>query len=360
MLTRRTALLATGAFALLPGASRARPSARGNPEVEALAAQAGFNGVIATGRNGRVDYIRAFGAADLEAHVPLRADSLFCIASISKWLTAAAVLRLVDRNRLSLDAPITEWLPAYRADTGARLNLRRLLSNTSGVPTAPFGAAVNEDRSLLTRPVPIDEAIRRFCQGDLAFEPGTRFDYAFTNWIIILAIIEAVTGRPYPAAMRNLVLDQLGLRRTDVTDALAGSRATAVSYRTLSPILRQTNDRLPMMAAAAGFYSDAAGLVRAAHGIFDRNFLSAGSQRTLRNVVVPTEDYALGGRIRSLQIGGRAVETAWNTGSSAGYRSLMVHRFDTHTTAIVLNNASMAGDVRARLAERLIGASSGA
>lgn len=360
MLTRRTALLATGAFALLPGAVRARPPVRANPEVEAMARQAGFNGVLATGRNGVVDYVRAFGAADIEANSPLRADSLFCIASISKWLTAAAVLRLVDRNLLSLDAPITQWLPAYRADTGARLNLRRLLSNTSGVPTAPFGAAVNADRALLTRPVPTDEAIRRFCQGDLAFEPGARFDYAFTNWIIILAIIEAVTGRPYPAAMRNLVLDPLGLRRTDVTDALAQSRDTAISYRTLSPVLRQTNDRLPMMAAAAGFYSDAAGLVRAAHGIFDRTFLSAAAQRVLRTVVVPAEDYALGGRIRTLQIGGRAVQAAWNTGSSAGYRSLLVHRFDTHATAIVLNNGSMAGDLRARLADRLIGASPGA
>ena len=175
MLHRRDLLLAGAGLALAPGAAlAAKPLGPDNPVVEAFVKEQGFNGVVMLGKAGKPNYARAFGMADIEAGKPAGLDTVYAIASISKWLTAVTVLKLVEAGKLSLDAPITTWLPDYRADTGAKVTLRRLLSNSSGVPNG-FTPALKADPSLLTTDLPTGEAVKRFCQGDLAFEPGARF-----------------------------------------------------------------------------------------------------------------------------------------------------------------------------------------
>ncbi|MFZ5793831.1 MAG: serine hydrolase domain-containing protein [Sphingomonas sp.] len=127
------------------------------------------------------------------------------------------------RRLLYLDAPIARWLPYYRADTGARLTLRRLLSNSSGLPKM-FLPAAAIDPTLRTRDVPTAEAVKRFASGDLYFEPGAKFDYVLENWIIVDAVIEVVTGQPFHKAMHALTLDPLGLRNTGAAAAMSRAR----------------------------------------------------------------------------------------------------------------------------------------
>jgi CubicO group peptidase (beta-lactamase class C family) len=315
-----------------------------------LKEQPDFQGAILLGSDGRPGWSRTVGFADIEARRPVMPDTVFAIASVSKWLSSVAVLKLAEQGRLSLDAPVTTWLPYYRADTGARLTLRRLLSNTSGLPNL-YSPAAKADPGLLTLQMPADEAVRRFCQGDLVFEPGSRFDYAFTNWIVVLAVIEAVAAAPFPQALRQLVLDPLGLGATHA----AGTPDAAISYSAISPPVRRPNDRLPVMAAAGGCFSTAPDLLRAAHGVYDTPFLAPASLQALAHIEVPEQDYALGGRVRLLKIAGSTYPAAWQTGRTAGYRSVLGHRFDTRSTVVVLNNTDMPQPVMNQLAERLFG-----
>ena len=357
MLNRRVVL--GSAASLLAGstfASRALADDADEATLRALAAETGFTGVLMTGRAGRAEQTITLGMHDVEAGLPTRADGVYCLASISKWLTATAVLKLVDQGRLSLEAPITTWLPEYRADTGTKLTLTHLLSNTSGVP-ALLGDVMRADPSLRTRVIPTEEALRLFCQGDLKFEPGAQFDYAFTNWIIVLGIIERVTGQAFPDGMRTLLLEPLGLNEIGGDDAFIETPRTAVSYRTLEPLVRQPNERMPMMLAAGGYYGTAADLLKAAHGVFDGDLLSTDSQRRLRTVIATGDDYALGGRVRTLMIDGQARPAAWNTGSTVGYRALLAHRFDDGRSLVILNNTSLPNPVRGRLGDAVFGAS---
>lgn len=341
MFDRRDLLLAGAGLALVPGAVfAARPLGAANPIVDAFVKAQGFNGVVMLGKAGKPTYARAFGMADIEAAKPATIDTVYGVASISKWLTATTVLKLVEAGKLSLDAPITTWLPDYRPDTGAKVTLRRLLSNSSGVPNG-FTPAAKLDPGLLTTDLPTLEAVKRFCQGDLAFEPGARFDYVLTNWIIVIAVIEAVTGRPYQEAMRAITLDPLGLKATDASAATAALPSVAVGYASASPPTRRPNNRLPYMAAAGGYFSTASDLLKAAHGIFDTGFLSPASQAALRTIEVASDNYALGGRIRTLWVDGKPYPAGWETGNTAGYRSVLGHRFDTRTTVVVLNNTSL-------------------
>jgi CubicO group peptidase (beta-lactamase class C family) len=355
MFDRRNLLLAGAGLALAPGAAFAKRLGADNPVVEAFVKEQGFNGVVMLGKAGKPTYARAFGMADIEAAKPATIDTVYAIASISKWLTATTVLKLVEAGKLSLDAPITTWLPDYRADTGAKVTLRRLLSNSSGVPNG-FNPALKADPSLLTTDLPTGEAVKRFCEGELAFEPGARFDYALTNWIIVIAVIEAVTGLPYQAVMRQITLDPLGLKTTDASTATAALPGVAVGYASAAPPTRRPNNRLPYMAAAGGYFSTASDLLKAAHLIFDTGFLSPASQASLRTIEVASDRYALGGRVRTLWIDGKPYLAGWETGNTAGYRSVLGHRFDTRTSVVVLNNTSLSQKALDLFADKLFGA----
>lgn len=356
MFDRRDFLLTGAGLALAPGAAfAARPLGADNPIVEAFVKEQGFNGVVMMGQAGKPTYARAFGMADIEAAKPATVDTVYAIASISKWLTATTVLKLVEAGRLSLDAPITTYLPDYRKDTGAKVTLRRLLSNASGVPNG-FTPTAKADPNLVKTRLSTAEALKRFCEGDLVFEPGTRFDYAFTNFIMVLAVVEAVTGLPFQAAVREITLSPLGLTGIDATDATAEGAKTAASYRTVTPLERRPNLRQPYMAATGGYSGTAPALLKAAHQIFDTSFLSAASQKALRTIEVASDQYALGGRVRTLWVGGKPYPAGWETGNTAGYRSVLGHRFDTRTTVVVLNNTSLSQKALDLFADKLFGA----
>jgi D-alanyl-D-alanine carboxypeptidase len=310
-----------------------------------------FQGVILIGKSGKPVFARAIGMADIEAARPATLQTPYAIASISKWLTSIAIQCLVEVGKLDLDAPITRYLPDYRADTGAKVTLRRLMSNTSGVPNA-FTAAVKADPNLVTSNVSAAEAVKLWAMGDLAFEPGTKFDYALTNWIIVVAIVEAVTGKVFSTAMGELVLTPLGLSSTtSVTPP-----GMAAAYRTVDPLVRQMDANRPaFLAAGGGFISTAGDLLMAAHRVFDGGFLPIARKRELLTVIWPEEDYALGGRVRSLFVDGMPRVFAWETGRTAGYRSVLGHRFDDQTTIVLLNNTGLSQKAMDEFAFALLG-----
>ncbi|WP_263408159.1 serine hydrolase domain-containing protein [Terriglobus tenax] len=310
-----------------------------------------FQGVVALGRHGKPFFWKTNGFANVETRQPIGQNSVFGVASISKMLTAVTVLRLQEQSLLQLDQPIAAYLPYFRKDLGGKLTLRRLLANNSGVPNL-FSSSVKADPALVEQPFTTQQAVHRFCEGDLIFTPGERFDYSASNWILVTAIIEAVTGQPYATAMQRLTVNPLGLKATT-----ADVNATGVAaYDNATPPTPRTHKRQPYLAAGGGYYSNATDLMRAAHLIFDTGFLSAASKKELTTIEVPSDHYALGGRIRELTIGAQTVHAAWDTGNTSGYRSVLGHRLDGKATVVVLNNTSMSQKTLDEFSDALLAA----
>jgi CubicO group peptidase (beta-lactamase class C family) len=201
-----------------------------------------------------------------------------------------------------------------------------------------------------------DEAYRNLSSLELAFEPGTRFDYAVTNWILVIAVVEAASGKPFQAVMRELVLTPLGMSATTAADDIDASPMSAASYRSVSPPQPWPNPRRPYLAASGGYFSTAPDLLRAAHGAFDTDFLRAQSREVLTRVRFPAEDYALGGRVRQVLVGNTRRRLVWGTGSAAGFRTLLAHDLDSGETWVVLNNTGIRQDVLNDFGLRLFGA----
>lgn len=169
--------------------------------------------------------------------------------------------------------------------------------------------------------------------------------------------MEAATGEAYAALMDRLVLTPLSLRHTGPAgDEFLQADDVAKGYASLSPPVLKMGPRPAFVAAAGGFYSTAADLLRAAHGVFDGDLLSPAARAEMLKIAVPEQHYALGGRVAEVRIEGRVQRGGWETGRTDAYRSVLGHLFDDQRTVVVLNNTDMSQQVMDQIALRLLNA----
>ncbi len=193
-----------------------------NPEIQidrimkTRSAARDFNGTVLVAQRGQIIYEQAFGFANLEWKVPNDTRTKFEIGSITKQFTALLVLQLVNEGQLRIDGRVSDYLPYYRKDTGSRITIHRLLSHTSGIPNflaLPGFLDGPESRIHYST----EEFARRFCSGDLKFEPGSKFEYSNSNYFLLGAILEQVTGKRYEQLLQERIFSPLGMRDSGYT-----------------------------------------------------------------------------------------------------------------------------------------------
>ena len=169
-------------------------------------------GAVAVLRDGKLIYARGFGYADVENKMPVQPDALFRIASVSKPITAAAIMKLVEEGKLELDDRIAPFIAHLTPAPGAtvdprweQITIRHLLTHTGGWDrTKPNGGFDPIDRPLIAAaavnaPAPASpETLIRYMKGmPLDFNPGEKFVYSNLGYIILGRVIERVSGIPY-------------------------------------------------------------------------------------------------------------------------------------------------------------------
>jgi CubicO group peptidase (beta-lactamase class C family) len=155
---------------------------------------------------GKIAYTAAFGKARLSPEVPATASMHYPVGSISKQFTAAAVLLLVQDGKMTLDDPVAKWFPEL---TRAKdVTVRMLLSHTSG-----YSDYAPQDYTIpaWTKPTDPLKLVHEWAEKPLDFEPGTKWQYSNTNFVLTALIIEKVTGQPFWTVLKTRVLDPLGL-----------------------------------------------------------------------------------------------------------------------------------------------------
>jgi CubicO group peptidase (beta-lactamase class C family) len=159
--------------------------------VDAQVADAGYPGAsLAVIRGGHVTDLHPIGAADASGR-PVSAETPFVIGSLSKSLTALAVMRLVEAGRVELDAPVTRYLPGFRTATTGRDADHRPPAARSDQRAAWLG-----DGSQHARLDPCRARSPRLATVEPASAPGIRYAYANANYVVLGGVIEAASGRP--------------------------------------------------------------------------------------------------------------------------------------------------------------------
>lgn len=185
-------------------------------------------GAVAVMRDGKLIYARGFGYADVENATPVQPDARFRIASLSKTITATAVMKLVEEGKVALDdrvAPIiADLAPAPGATVDPRwdqITIRHLLNHAGGWDRAKLGGFDPIDRPLIAAaavgaPAPASsETLIRYMKGmPLDFNPGQKYAYSNLGYIILGRVIERVSGMSYPEYVRTRVLAPVGADRT--------------------------------------------------------------------------------------------------------------------------------------------------
>ncbi len=234
-----------------PVATKADVAQRIDGQVAQVMQRYGVPGAaIAVIVDGKRVYTRAYGLRDREQGLPVRADTLFEIGSITKQFTAAAIVQLQEADKLRLDDPLARYLPdAPHAD---EVTLRQLLTHTSGLHEY-FDGPEQEVDDLVTRPVTFEQLIARIADLPLDFPPGSRRAYSNTGYALLGKVIEVVSGERYRDYLQHHILTPLGMTHTVTladTDRLAGM---AVGYRHEQGVLQRSPYFHPDWSGAAGF-----------------------------------------------------------------------------------------------------------
>lgn len=187
----------------------------------------GFSGTVLVAWHGKVVFAKGYGYADQAFQQANTLETKFYIGSITKQFTAAAILKLVEQGKLSLDDPITRYLPDYPEDPGRRITIHHLLTHTSGVPNYTESPELLLRRTSRISP---NDLLRFFAYEPLDFEPGTSFHYSNSGYIILGAIIERVSGQSYEAFLHKEFFNKLGMKNSGYARREAGLPNRAVGY----------------------------------------------------------------------------------------------------------------------------------
>ncbi|MBC7897939.1 MAG: beta-lactamase family protein [Cytophagaceae bacterium] len=169
---------------------------------------------------------KAYGKADLEWDVPMTADAVFEIGSVTKQFTAAAIMQLVEQGKVDLDADFTTYLPGY-ATGGRKIPVRRLLNHTSGI------RGYTETPSLTRRfreDLAGDTILTLVAKEPFDFEPGAQEVYNNSAFFIAGRIVEKVSGMSYADYLKKNLFDKAGMPRTSYCNNAAIVKGRAHGY----------------------------------------------------------------------------------------------------------------------------------
>jgi D-alanyl-D-alanine carboxypeptidase len=167
-------------------------------------------GAVLVARNGKTIFRKAYGLADLERKTALRPEMPLRIGSITKPLTAMGIFLLVDEGKVALDDDVTKFLPDYPTH-GKRITVDHLLAHSSGIRS--YTDLLVEPSTLMLDKT-VAEIIEDFRNEPLFFAPGEAIRYSNSNYVLLGAIIEKVSGQRYADFMAQRVFEPLAMKST--------------------------------------------------------------------------------------------------------------------------------------------------
>jgi D-alanyl-D-alanine carboxypeptidase len=212
-------------------AQDANLAARLDPKISSALASSGAPSVsVAVVVDGRLAYAKAFGKANLAENRAATTDTRYAIGSVSKQFTAAAILLLQEEGKLSLDDKIAKFFPDLtRAN---EVTIRQLLSHTSGYEDyAPQDYIIPE----WTKPTTSTAILNGWAKKPLNFDPGTKWQYSNTGYVLAGEIIEKASGSSLVDYLRAHILQPLGMSSAGDCSALTPNDATAYTRFALGP-----------------------------------------------------------------------------------------------------------------------------
>ena len=308
---------------------------------------------VAIVKDGQIVYTKAYGDARLDPRTPATPQMRYSIGSISKQFTAAAILLLQEQGKLSLDDSVAKYIPNLtRAN---EVTIRQLLSHTSGYQDYwPQDYVM----PMMLQPVTSRKILDLWARKPLDFEPGTKWQYSNTNYVIAGVIIEKVARMPLLQFLQERVFTPLGMTSVSDTDQakLGDTDPTGYLRYALGPLRPAPKEGRGWLFAAGELAMPAADLAKWDISIMDQKLMKPSSYREFGTEVLLRNGlgthYGLGVDVNS-QAGHRALS---HGGEVSGFTAQNIVFPDDRAAVVVLTNqdaASASGAIASGIAPLL-------
>jgi len=333
---------------------------------------------LAVTRNGKLVYARGFGYADVDQKEPVEPASLFRIASVSKPITAVAVLQLAERGKVILDDKVVDRMkltpfvsPGTEHDERwKQITIRHCLQHTAGWNRDKSGDPIGRPLQLaqalgVSSPASPVDIVRYMMGRPLDFDPGAEHVYSNLGYLVLGRIIETVTGKKYEDYVKKEVLAPLGIHAARLGRVLhEGLARGEVKYydsqRRMGASLYPPHQQVPIQYGAenlenyeahGGWIASAVQLVRFAAAFDDPMscpLIRAKTIAEMRARPAGRAGYEPGGKPKAAYYGcgwsvrpvnGTGKTNDWHSGFIAGSEALLVRRWDGLNWAVVYNTA---------------------
>lgn len=303
--------------------------------------QSGPGLVVLVARGDQLLFEKAYGQANIELGVPLSTQHAFRIGSVTKQMAAVALLKLIDENKASLQDPLNQFLPDY--PNGDTITLAQLLNHTSGVKS--YTDIPNYLHNPIRRDLSTAELINEFQDWPVDFLPGTDFRYNNSGYVLLGAVIEAISGTSWHQYITNNLLQQHPLPRLLFPSEQTLILGMAGGYSVRS------GESVKLAAPLSMTQPHAAGaLVADAHTLWQWNRLLHGgkllSESQYQQMITPSgaaakHDGEYGFGIISDEL--RGLKRLHHGGGINGFLSLLVYLPETEISVVLLRNSDGQG-----------------
>ena len=270
---------------------------------------------------GQIKWLKAVGKSDLENNVPVSTSSLYRIASISKPITAVAILQLWEQGLISLDTDARAYLPNFPVKK-YKFTIRELLNHTSGIRNYKEGE-FDSKKFYAT----IDDALKLLAYDSLMYEPGTKYAYTTLGYTLLAAIIEKVSKTSFENYLKNNVFIPAGMQSTmvDKQREIIPNRVKGYEKNAERDIVNAPLADLSIKVAGGGILSTANDLLLFSKALLDNKLLK---QSTLELMIRKSKlksgkdiDYGLG---FSLTFNNDSLIYFSHNGAGTGFSSMLV------------------------------------
>jgi CubicO group peptidase (beta-lactamase class C family) len=324
-------------------------------EIDRLADGGRFAGAVLLAKDGKPVLRKAWGEAERSFHAPNRPDTLFSLGSLNKMFTAVAIGRLVDEGKVAWDDPVGTHVEGWLSDDlAAKITIRHLLTHTSGL--GDFLDRLRDGDSRLA----LDgvAAHRRLVEGSRpAFEPGSRFQYSNAGYLLLGAVIEAVSRRDYYSFVHDEVYARAGMVRSGsyAMDDVIENLAVGYIRPGEGVEVWKTNRSLGGVRGtpAGGGYSTCDDLLAFSNALLGNRLLTKATTEAILTprVTAPFGEYGFGFGVEKAPGGGTVVGHA---GGFPGVSTVLrVYRATGWTLCVLANVSSGPGEI-ARVWDGLI------
>jgi len=291
----------------------------------------GFHGAALVARDGDVIISKGYGMANRPIGDPNTDTTKFFIGSITKQFTAAGILLLEGDGSLKLNDPISRHLENYPKETGRRITIHQLLTHTSGIPdytTLPH-VVMQRNRQFST-----SELMSMFDTKPLEFEPGTKFRYSNSGYIVLGAIIEEISGQSYEAFLHRRIFKPLGMLSTGYARREAGlpDRADGYTIDESRRLVDAIRVHFSLLHSAGALYSTVGDMLIWDQALYSETLLD---EEEIRMMFAPYGcNYGYGVRIDTLY----GQKHVWHKGFLDGFHTTFDRWIDDRLCVVVFSN----------------------